>query len=184
MVNDGDNSQMRYHWLVDILDGCRHEVGVEIGVARGDTSWYVLENLPNLIRYYLIDPWTDEGTHEWHNKGRAQRGFASCMERLRPHMDRAVLLRKRSKEAIYDIPAGSADWCFIDGNHLPLDVRTDIKLAQLWVRPGGLICGHDWNCRKPTWDIQGPVLEQYSRDRVQLGPDGIWFVWKDNTHGE
>ena len=32
-------------------------VGLELGVARAETSTYLLENCPNIKTYYCVDPW-------------------------------------------------------------------------------------------------------------------------------
>ena len=57
-------------------------------------------------------------------------------------------------------PAGIADMVFIDAAHSYSDVKRDIGIALHLCRPGGTLCGHDYN--KHYVDCDPDVVEAYA----------------------
>jgi predicted O-methyltransferase YrrM len=51
-------------------------------------------------------------------------------------------------ESIEHDYGGEADIVFIDASHDEASVRRDIKTAMKLVKPGGIVCGHDYS---PAW---------------------------------
>lgn len=68
--------------------------------------------------------------------------------------------------------SGQFDLIFIDADHRYEAVRNDILAYRPFVRPGGLLCGHDYHN-----DCRGVVqaVDELFPD-VTIGPDTIWSV--------
>ena len=56
----------------------------------------------------------------------------------------ATILRKRSMEALEDVPDGSLDFVYVDADHTFDAVMMDIICWARKVRPGGIVAGHDY----------------------------------------
>lgn len=76
----------------------------------------------------------------------------------------AAMLRKRF--------GNSADVVFIDASHDEQSVLRDISIAASLVRPGGILCGHDFS---PAWPGVVSAVKNNFKD-FQRGPGSIWWV--------
>jgi hypothetical protein len=107
--------------------------GAEIGVDRGHFSEYILKYTPcNLL---CVDPW------RWKLRGESR--YQSTVRRLAPYGDRVRIDRRDSFDAGRDVPDGSLDFVYIDGDHTFDFVMTDIIWWTRKVRMGGVVSGHD-----------------------------------------
>jgi predicted O-methyltransferase YrrM len=149
-------------------------VGVEIGVGGGTGSYPMLARLPNL-KLYCIDPWkhVDLSPYEAGLPQDIQDiGYAQAVSRLSQFGDRAVILRKRSDEAVDDIP-NDLDFVHIDGHHEYDQVMRDIQNYLPKIRKGGLISGHDY---PNVPDVVRAVDEVFGKN-VSFGEDMLWWVY-------
>lgn len=82
------------------------------------------------------------------------------------------MIKKYSHEAAVDLShlLGKIDMVWIDGNHAFEYVYQDLKTWIPFVRPGGLICGHDYEtnpkngvARAVEFVIMEPVMEPVPR---------------------
>jgi hypothetical protein len=119
----------------------------EIGVYRGAYAEAMLDSCPALRRYYLIDPWRH--LDDWNkpaNKDNTtfEEFFAETMRRTEAHADKRVVLRGRTTEVVDQIPDGSLDLAYVDGDHTLRGITID--LIRMWpkVRPGGYLTGDDF----------------------------------------
>lgn len=67
--------------------------------------------------------------------------------------------------------AGLADMVFIDSAHDEASVRRDIALARRLLRPGGLLCGHDYS---ESWPGVKSAVDDLVPD-ASSGPCSIWW---------
>jgi len=112
--------------------------GAEIGVSTGTFSKILCDGIPNL-HLLCVDPYMayqrasqrlcDEAL------ARAQQRLAGCP---------VEFIRKTSMEAVKDVPLGSLDFCYIDGDHRFDFVMQDIIEWAQRVRKGGIVSGHDY----------------------------------------
>jgi hypothetical protein len=151
--------------------------GVEVGVAFGSMSVWLLRLIPELsmisvdpfLTYDPLDSMSDfvsdhgDELHEF-VRGRLSSEF----------LDRSRLLRMPSTEAAGLIADGSQDFVFIDADHRYEAVRDDLAAWLPKVRLGGLICGHDYSNGFPG--VNRAVSEQLRGRTVHVhGPSTIWF---------
>lgn len=116
------------------------KTGAEVGVANGKYS-EMLCNLNPGVKLLSVDPWSSYS--EDPRRGRKhEQAYREATERLTPY--NATLIRKKSMDGVKDIPKGSLDFVYIDGNHTFDYVMQDIIEWSKRIRPGGIVSGHDY----------------------------------------
>ena len=166
--------------------------GVEVGVWMARMSCAMMDLWPTL-HLTLVDQWkgyTDGSTVRGDAEMRHLRGAALGRLQSGPYASRHTLLEMSSVAAartFYGQP-GWADFVFIDADHSFDACLLDCRAWLPVVRPGGLLCGHDYG---PYKDVETGVLEPEFgvTDAVYLfcaarglafwtGGDSTWFVKK------
>ena len=165
-------------FLVEMLP--RHSVGAEIGVWTGKFTRQVL-NIVRPTNYHLIDPWQfmPQYPKRWYGGSRA---------RTQEHMDK--IFKNIKKEfsplsciSIHRATAASAaarfdpeyfDWVYIDGDHSHKEVKRDITKYYPLVKPGGFLCGDDWQLRS----VQRAVVELLEADHKVHSRTYQWWIKK------
>jgi hypothetical protein len=166
-------------------------IGAEIGVHRGDLSARLLWRL-ELRRLHLIDPWeyAESPSHPrlWHggrtggSQRNMERRYRGVARRFRREIEdgRVVLHRGKSWEVADDIPDGSLDWVYIDGDHSYGAVKRDIETYLPKLRPGGVLAGDDYGeTSGPRAGVTRAVDELVASggaEVVQLAEDRQWVV--------
>lgn len=127
-------------------------VGVEIGVAQGHSAKALLDHGVRFL--YLIDPWADYDDLLDRNPPGAweecYRTVVAC------YPSRHAVLRMTSAEAARYVP-GNLDFVWVDGNHRYEWVRSDLELYWPKLKPGGILCGHDYCDDYPTCGVKSAV---------------------------
>jgi glycosyltransferase involved in cell wall biosynthesis len=168
-------------------DGTVH--GVEIGVDRGALSGYLLTEVPNL-KLYMIDPWCifpDDSTYTQSGdlvtaRTQAQReeDYQETLRVTEHAADRRRIFRNLASEVVDRCAPECMDFVFIDADHSYEGVKSDIEAWASKVRPGGLLCGHDYGMETwfPNWGVTRAVNEfAASRGKqIELGADWTWFI--------
>lgn len=142
---------------------CEHGLtrGVEVGVDRGRFSEWMLTRCPEM-ELLLVDPW------RWKLRGESR--YQSAARRMEPFGDRATIVRADSMDAVWAVPEGSLDFCYIDGNHEFDYVISDLVWWARRVRYGGVVAGHDYYRFRGGGVV--PAVDAYTREH------GItrWFL--------
>jgi hypothetical protein len=129
-----------------MLNGFGMQVGVEIGVFKGQFSKHLLDNWPGTL--WLVDPWRafddEEGYVDASNHKHHQTAYLETMNRLEGLESRSFMLRGLSSDMASRFQDGELDFVYIDGNHAYDWVKEDIELWWPKVKSGGLIMGHDY----------------------------------------
>jgi predicted O-methyltransferase YrrM len=117
--------------------------GAEIGVAEGNYSNLLCTLVPGL-QIYCVDPY-----HEYYRGGSILRTNEECEARYQVATKKlaafdATFLRMTSVEAAKQIPDGSLDFVYIDGDHAFDFVMLDLIAWYPKVRSGGIVSGHDY----------------------------------------
>ena len=118
---------------------------VEIGVARGHFTKYILNNTL-LSKLILIDPYKNFKIEEFSccmNSLDMDKEFEFCKDNLSNHKDKIKFIRKTSSDATIEIEDNSLDIVYIDGNHAYSYVLDDMKNYWTKIRSGGIMFGDD-----------------------------------------
>jgi len=131
------------------------ETGAEVGVSFGiNLELYCKEG----FKMYGIDQWKDYKDEKYKpiswlaRRGIMTKTFEDVYKMAKERLDKypnCTLIRKMSMDALDDIPDGSLDFVYIDGNHKYGYVAMDLMQWSKKVRKGGIIAGHDY------YDIKG-----------------------------
>ena len=132
--------------------------GAEIGVAGGEHSEIMLQNIPD-CELLCVDTWGIS----WSKKLEE-----SARQRLAPY--NATIVKASSVEASQDVPDGSLDFVYIDAAHDFDNVMLDLILWSRKIKKGGIVAGHDYD--RPHRGGVVPAVDTYTRmHRIQE-----WFL--------
>jgi hypothetical protein len=156
-------------------------VGAEIGVFAGATSARLLKN-PDLTLFmvdtwegFAIDPGIVIATHE-----QQQENFIHAMNDTAFAQSRRRVMRMTSVKGAQAIEDEMLDFAFIDADHSYPAVHADIKAWSPKVKPGGLLCGHDYANNDYLFgdEVKRAVDEAVKKNgwTLDLGEDFTWFV--------
>jgi len=166
--------------LAKIFGKLGFKKGAEIGVAGGRHSAGICQRVPGLD-LLCVDTWARYrenprgGPQEQHDKN-----YELAQTRLAQY--NATLVRAKSMDAVRDVPYGSLDFCYIDGNHSFDYVMTDMVEWGRRVRQDGIIAGHDYYPFKWAGVIE--AVEAYVRAHhvpewfVTVEREPSWFFCK------
>lgn len=128
-------------------------VGLEIGTCRAESTVYLLDKCPNIIKLYTVDPykayedWTGEINQEVIDKF-----MMIAEENLKPFGDRVQMIRERSVIAAEKIKTiveygeeSPFDFIFVDGDHSYDATLADCEVFYPLLKKGGIFCGHDYS---------------------------------------
>ncbi len=180
-------AEQRVRAIMQRLGNIPSPVGAEIGVFAGDMSAALLRSIPDLT-LYMVDSWEGEGaaytgdSGDWHASLSAekQRAYRAKAEKVTQDANgRAWIVPMRSHEAARTIPNRALDFVFIDADHSEEGCRSDIETWLPRLKPGGLLCGHDYgNTDFPKFGVTKAVdafAEQHGLT-VDLGENFTWFI--------
>lgn len=129
----------------------------EIGVGNGEHFSELLSNI-DIEKAYAIDIWGDYvqeeqviSTKEYYN---------SICEEYKD-TKKVSLIKKESLEAVNNIPNGSLDLVYVDGNRQYEFIRQDISAWVHKVKDGGIVCGSGYNC---SWTGVTRAVNQFIMD--------------------
>jgi hypothetical protein len=141
-----DKSADRYDFWQAFIDHQAVTSVAEVGVFRGRYAESILDACPSITDYWMIDPWRH--LDDW--KKPANRGddvfeefFRQTMERTAAHEAKRHVLRGKTTEVVDQIPEGSLDFAYIDGDHTLRGIAIDLIRIHSKMRPGGWIGGDD-----------------------------------------
>lgn len=162
-------------------------VGAEIGVFRGSLSRRLLVR-PDL-RLYMVDSWGEyrDGYAESGDfvAGLSQAELAEAKEAAEHHTrfagDRRTIVHSDSGAAARGRRDGTLDFVFVDADHTYSGASRDIQAWAPKLKPGGLLCGHDYDrpdLPNVQWGVKQAVDEfaEASGLTVELGGDHTWFI--------
>lgn len=127
--------------------------GAEVGAFKGATSALLLKRFPGLF-LDMVDSWTTfEPEHPYRKSGDsvARRTSEQQLEAKAVAeavtefaCDRRTIVHADSQAAADSVKDGNLQFVFVDADHTYEGVRADIKAWWPKVRPGGILCGHDY----------------------------------------
>ena len=153
-------SPMRAWEAVGLLIGVTGaKIFAEIGVLIGTTAIYLNRHF-DIDKYYLVDRKLNSSCFDVFSKEER-----ACFE----------FLKMLATDASKLVPDGSLDGCFIDASHDEWNVRQDIKDWLPKVRPGGFLCGHDYET--PKWPGAKVAVDDIFQGKIMLIPVRNCYIW-------
>jgi hypothetical protein len=116
--------------------------GAEVGVREGEFSEQILRRWNGRL-LLSIDSWSATDDSEV-SQADHDAMFERTRQRLAPFGPRSEIRRRESRAAAAEIPVRSLDFVYIDAAHEYESVAADLAAWLDRVRPGGLLCGHDY----------------------------------------
>ena len=148
---------------------------VEIGSFEGkSTELFAL----NCAEVHAIDPYEayDELSYE-------QLSFAETnFNKMRERRTNVKHIKQKSLDAVDYFDDESLDAVYIDGAHDYVNVKADILAWLPKVKPGGVICGHDYSGVVPGFgvpDINQAVTEVFPNTVPHTYNDSSWLIRKE-----
>ncbi len=143
----GSRTDFWIQWLPD----ANVRVMLEIGVWKGDYAKEILQRCEFIDRYYMIDPWANLA--DWNKPLNVKQQVfddvhAEAMEKTAFAAQKRLVLRGRTKDVIDEIPDGSLDFAYIDGDHTLRGITIDLIQVLPKIKVGGFIGGDDF-CSSP-----------------------------------
>ena len=133
--------------IVFILNEMAYTRGAEIGVWKGDLARHVLQDVPSIQKYYLVDPWKHQ--RDWNKPfNRDDTEFEEiyniAMNATEAWRDKREVLRGPSADMSSKVPNNSLDFLYIDGDHTEKGTRIDVLSWWPKLRVGGAMYGDDF----------------------------------------
>jgi len=145
------------------------DVWVEVGCYRGRSTAAVMAGAVPFGTIWCVDTFDGRATPGGEVTTPAEGAAAFCEELRSRGLPIPRILPLESHIAARYIDTATV--VFIDGAHDEASVHQDIACWLPKVMQGGMLCGHDY----PAYGV-GPAVDAAFGDRVQTGPDSIWFV--------
>jgi len=151
-------------------------IGVEIGVERGEYSEIILKN-SNLKILYSVDSWKEMSDDEYqdinnHPQKKHDENKKETEQRLSQFGGRSKTLHMISEEASRQFEDNSLDFCYIDANHSYQGCKKDIELWYPKVVKNGVMAFHDFIpdgiYSEGVFGVQGVIQEFIKRYELEL----------------
>ena len=154
--------------------------GAEIGVLEGVHSTNLLSSLNNLEHIYLIDPYEDlylvTPSEEFKDKdfSGVLKLKANAKNLLSQFGTRKTWIQKRFGDCTKNDIKEDLDFIYIDGDHSYEGVKIDLEQAHKFVKPDGVLCGHDFQME----GVENAVREYCKTNNYLLETWGgeWWFI--------
>lgn len=140
-------SASRFQLWIELLGAAGVESMAEVGVFRGRFAAEMLAACTSIRTYYMVDPW--KHLDDWNKPANTDDArFAAYLEEAKANTefaaDKRVILRGKTTEVLDQIPDGSLDFAYLDGDHTLRGISVDLINVYPKVRAGGWIGGDDF----------------------------------------
>jgi hypothetical protein len=130
-----------------LFDAIQPRDVAEIGVWKGEFAKEMLLRCQTISRYYMVDPWAHLPT--WNKPFNIdttsfEAVYEEAMSATSFAASKIVVLRGQTCEVIDQIPDGSLDVVYIDGDHTLRGITIDLIKLIPKVKNGGIIGGDDF----------------------------------------
>ena len=147
------------HRLFLLLKLPRNSVGAEIGVYIGDYAKRIIK-MTQPLELTLIDPWQDKHMY--------LSFLQTFIHEISKSDTKVKVIRKTVEDAYIEnkIKNDYFDWVYLDTDHELESTRRQLKLCQKIVKPGGLICGDDYD--KDNWPHVITAVDEFVKDNGMI----------------
>jgi len=183
-----DNDDWPFEWLPikGLLPYIRRlgpdTIGIEIGVARAESSYAILESCKNVTKLYGIDPylaykdWNGSVDQEHNDKTKS-----IALGNMKEFGDRWQLEEAKSDDWVIEkgkSHTGKIGFVFIDGDHSYEGAKNDIQNYYPLVKSGGIFAGHDYNLETVRKALEEFRQEYGIRFPINKLDNNTWFMTK------
>jgi predicted O-methyltransferase YrrM len=156
--------------LINLVKSVNPKVMIEFGCNLGITAARLLENVPTLERYIGIDV-----SYDFQTTLKCQQSEVPYQAGIHAADDPRFYLLISESENLTDAELEPCDAVFIDGDHSEMAVLHESYLARLLIRPGGIICWHDYGnaAVEVTQALERLKYEGWSIEDVK----GSWIAY-------
>ena len=179
--------RQRWDAILDHIPADRPILGAEVGVCEARLSKILLAARP-LLSLHLIDRWRAPAPEDSYAssgaamaawpQSRYDEAYQTAQDRMLPYVitGRAKILKMISIEAARRYQSGYFDFVFLDADHGFQGVTCDLIAWHHRVKPGGLICGHDYG-RPDQGEVKRAVDEYFegASGKIETGDAWTWF---------
>jgi hypothetical protein len=158
--------------ILKLLGLPENPIGIEIGVDKGATSEYLIQNIPGLT-LYGIDPYVDYQDW-WGWVAWADVAYGQMRQRLDPYGKQFVLHREISDEASKHFADESVDFVFVDGLHTYEQVTLDCQNYYSKVKKGGFFGGHDFTSVEGVGRAAREFAASIGKEIINCDQD-VWY---------
>lgn len=180
-------AEMRAEEILSRLVDVENPVGAEIGCFVGTLSALLLSRED--LTLYMVDSWTaaepdsdyakSGDFHGTFNQAQMDDAHRQTVANTEFAGERAHIVRNTSANAAARCPDASLDFVFIDADHSYAGCSADLVAWLPKVKPGGLICGHDYqNDEFPGFGVTRAV-DEFARaygGELEIGQNFTWFI--------
>lgn len=153
-------------FIIEIKNtGKKNLVGVEVGVKYGENAFDILKHL-DIDTLFLVDPWvcytseiasTEELKVGYNDQTVMDKWYNTVKEAFQ--FDRRVKINRCTSKYMANQMIEKVDFVYIDAIHKYKNILEDCSLWYDHVKPGGFLCGHDWNNDECGDQVQKAVYE-------------------------
>jgi predicted O-methyltransferase YrrM len=143
----------RKYFLKHLIEKNNFQTMIEVGIDTGKTTFYLLDNIPNLKIYAI-----DLDIKKFYN--------STIKEK---YGDRLVAIQGSSYVVADTLPDNFADIVFIDADHSYEAVKKDITKYTPKLKSGGLLTGHDIDYPGVNKAVN-EIIKNYD-----VGPNFVWI---------
>lgn len=121
---------------------------LEVGVFKGDFARTILRTCPNVVKYYMIDPWRH--LTDWNKPAnKSDEEFVGiklqAMKATDFARERRIVLEGKTTEVSDQIPENSLDFAYIDGDHTLRGISIDLLRVWPKMKTGSILAGDDFS---------------------------------------
>jgi SAM-dependent methyltransferase len=129
----------------------KHAVCAELGVFRGDFSGQILKYTQPAEAHFVDVWWTEFGEvfPDWNvytNFGtlKTRDAYNDAKSKIEAFKCKSTIHVGSDLEFLSGMPDHYFDWVYIDSSHEYDHTVKELELLKNKLKPGGIICGHDW----------------------------------------
>lgn len=161
-------------------------VGLEVGTARGESAYVLLDQCKNISMLYSIDPYVAYDDWNGHvGQEINDKTYEIAIKNMEQFGDRFELLNETTKETIdrrtnrkSDYPEKEFDFIFIDGDHSYDGAKYDMENFYPLLKKHGFFAGHDWNLEPVRKALMYFREENKIRIPINNSTNQTWFWTK------
>lgn len=162
--------------ILKSLNLSENPIGIEIGVDKGATSEYLIQNIPGLT-LYGVDPYVDYQDW-WGWVAWAEQAYQQMRTRLQPYENQFILHRMISDDAAKLFADETVDFVFVDGLHTYEQVTLDCQNYYSKVKKGGFFGGHDYTSVEGVGRAAREFAASIGKE-IQNCDQDVWYWIKD-----